>query len=201
VRWRSCEKRGKPTSEPVSRHSPRVTMTKISSLLVSLAVFCGGSSALAPSKVPRQAASSSLTATKPAFDVKRVAFNGLAAASLASALVVGPMADAIDMFTETPPPSFFGSSSLIAERVTREGLYKEYDVDLGDQVYDDARSTYKSAKETKTKKGMKDNILCVVGRLSCLWLLNFHIIYSPTPCFAFIVSTFFIINNKENILP
>lgn len=125
-------------------------MTKISSLLISLAVLCGGSSALAPSsKVPLQAA------TKPAFDVKRVAFNGLAAASLASALVVGPMADAIDMFTETPPPAFFGSSSLIAERVTREGLYKEYDIDLGDQVYDDARSTYKSAKETKTKKGTK----------------------------------------------
>lgn len=124
-------------------------MTKISSLLFSLAVLCGGSSALAPSsKVPRQAASLSI-------DVKRVAFNGLAAASLASALVVGPMADAIDMFTETPPPSFFGSSSLIAERVTREGLYKEYDIDLGDQVYDDARSTYKSAKETKTKKGTK----------------------------------------------
>jgi len=148
-------------------------MPKIfSSLLVSLAVLCGGSSALAPSKVPLRQASSSLTTAKPAFDVKRVAFNGLAAASLASALVVGPMADAIDMFTVTPPPSFFGSSSLIAERVTREGLYKEYDIDLGDQVYDDARSTYKSAKETKTKKGM------YIVYFS--WLLNAHI-NSSTP--------------------
>jgi hypothetical protein len=158
----------------------RVTMPKISSL-VSLAVLCGGSSALAPSKVPQ--ASSSLTTAKPAFDVKRVAFNGLAAASLASALVVGPMADAIDMFTVTPPPSFFGSSSLIAERVTREGLYKEYDIDLGDQVYDDARSTYKSAKETKTKKGM--NIVYFS------WLLNAHI-NSSTPSS---------VSNKENTLP
>jgi hypothetical protein len=60
------------------------------------------------------------------------------------------MADAVDMVMDTPS---FGSSSLVAERVTREGLYREYDVDVGDQVFDDARSTYKSAKETKTKKG------------------------------------------------
>jgi len=80
----------------------------------------------------------------------------MAAASLASALVVGPMADAV----ETMDFPSFGSSSLVAERVTREGLYREYDVDVGDQVFDDARSTYKSAKETKTKKGM-DLINCV----------------------------------------
>jgi hypothetical protein len=60
------------------------------------------------------------------------------------------MADAVDMIAEPT----FGSSSLVAERVTREGLYKEYDVDVSDQVFDDARSTYKDAKETKSKKGM-----------------------------------------------
>lgn len=81
----------------------------------------------------------------------------MAAASLASALVVGPMADAV----ETMDLPSFGSSSLVAERVTREGLYREYDVDVGDQVYDDARSTYKSAKETKTKKGMHAYQLCL----------------------------------------
>lgn len=62
----------------------------------------------------------------------------------------GPMADAVDMIADAPT---FGSSSLVAERVTREGLYREYDVDVGDQVFDDARSTYKDAKETKSKKG------------------------------------------------
>lgn len=117
-------------------------MTKFTTVLVSLALF-SGASALAPSKVS--------TAKRPAFDPKRVAFNGMAAASLASALVVGPMADAVDMMADTPS---FGSSSLVAERVTREGIYKEYDVDLGDQAVDDAKSTYKSAKETKGKKGM-----------------------------------------------
>lgn len=117
-------------------------MTKLSSVVVSLALLANGATAYAPSKVSQ--------AKKPAFDPKRVAFNGVAAASLASALVVGPMADAVDMVADAPS---FGTSSLVAERVTREGLYREYDVDLGDQQYDDARSTYKSAKETKTKKG------------------------------------------------
>ena len=120
-------------------------MAKFSTIFVSLAILCNGALALAPSKVS--------TAKKPAFDAKRVAFNGMAAASLASALVVGPMADAVDVMSADVTPSF-GSSSLVAERVTREGIYGEYEVDLGDQVYDDARSTYKSAKETKTKKGM-----------------------------------------------
>jgi len=46
----------------------------------------------------------------------------------------------------------FSSSNVISEKVVREGLYGEYEVDLTQQ-YDDARSTYKSAKETKSKKG------------------------------------------------
>ena len=96
------------------------------------------------------AASKPAATKKPAFTAQKAAFNGLAAASLASALVIGPMADAVDMAVDSPT---FGSSNLVAQRVTREGIYGEYDVDLGDQIYDDAKSTYKSAKETKTKKG------------------------------------------------
>ena len=115
---------------------------KVFPALASAALLLNGASAYAPSKVPQ--------AKRPAFDPKRTAVNGMAAASLASALVVGPMADAIDLTVDAPS---FGSSNLVAERVTREGLYKEYDVDVGDQVFDDARSTYKSAKETKGKKG------------------------------------------------
>ncbi|KAL7550228.1 hypothetical protein ACHAWF_013464 [Thalassiosira exigua] len=126
-------------------------MTKLPSTLVSLALLFSGASALAPSKVH--------TAKRPAFNPKRAAFNGMAAASIASALVVGPMADAVDMMAETPS---FGTSSFVAERVTREGLYREYDVDLGDQTFDDARSTYKSAKETKTKKGKYTALIAVL---------------------------------------
>lgn len=130
-------------------------MTKFSTILVSIALLFSGAAALAPSKVSQ--------AKRPAFNVQKAAINGMAAASIASALVVGPMADAVDMVADAPS---FGSSSLVAERVTREGLYREYDVDLGDQTYDDARSTYKSAKETKTKKGTNSyEICCVSGKI------------------------------------
>ena len=130
-----------PCSNRVTIFSRAATM-KVFPALASAALLLNGASAYAPSKVPQ--------AKRPAFDPKRAAVNGMAAASLASALVVGPMADAIDLTVDAPS---FGSSNLVAERVTREGLYKEYDVDVGDQVFDDARSTYKSAKETKGKKG------------------------------------------------
>lgn len=124
-------------------------MKNIHTLLISLTLLFNGASALAPTKAQN--------VKTPSFDSKRVVFNGMAVASLASALVVGPMADAMETMAAAPS---FGSSSMIAERVTREGLYREYDVDLGDQQFDDARSTYKSAKETKTKKGKR--------RASCL---------------------------------
>lgn len=45
------------------------------------------------------------------------------------------------------------SSVVISEKVVREGLYQDYEVDLVQQ-YDDARSTYKPAKETKSNKGL-----------------------------------------------
>lgn len=125
-----------------NQHKTSSTMAKLSTAIVSLALLLNGVSALVPSNVPKT--------KRPAFDATRAATNTMAAASIASALVIGPMADAVDMAMDTPS---FGSSSLVAERVTREGLYREYDVDLGDQEYDDARSTYKSAKETKSKKG------------------------------------------------
>jgi len=128
-----------------------MTMTTFSTVLVSVALIFKGALALAPSNTPK--------VKRPAFNVQKVAFNGMAAASLASALVVGPMADAVDMMADTPS---FGSSSLVAERVTREGLYKEYDVDLGDQSYDDAKSTYKSAKETKSKKGKYTALIAIL---------------------------------------
>ena len=45
------------------------------------------------------------------------------------------------------------STNMVAEKVVREGLYGEYEVDVTPQKYDDARSTFKGAKETKSKKG------------------------------------------------
>ncbi len=40
----------------------------------------------------------------------------------------------------------------MAEKVIRQGLYKEYEVDIREEV-DDARSTFKAKEETKSKKG------------------------------------------------
>ena len=51
-----------------------------STILVSLALLSNGVTALVPTKVS--------TAKKPAFSAQKIAFNGIAAASLASALVV-----------------------------------------------------------------------------------------------------------------
>jgi hypothetical protein len=45
------------------------------------------------------------------------------------------------------------SSTMVAEKVVREGVYGEYTIDVQPQKYDDARSTYKAASETKSKKG------------------------------------------------
>ena len=68
-----------------------------------------------------------------------------AAVTLATNTMVMPV-DAMDMSATAFP------TTIVAEKVTREGLYRDYEVDLVQEV-DDARSTYKSAKETKSKKG------------------------------------------------
>jgi hypothetical protein len=47
----------------------------------------------------------------------------------------------------------FGSSNVIAEKEIRQGIYKEYEIDVNPQSYESAESTFKSAKETKSKKG------------------------------------------------
>ena len=47
----------------------------------------------------------------------------------------------------------FGSSNIVAEKVTREGIYGDFEVDVAPQTRDNAESTFKSAKETKGKKG------------------------------------------------
>lgn len=50
-------------------------------------------------------------------------------------------------------PFTFSSTNVVAEKVVRQGLYQDYEVDIV-QERDDARSTFKEAKETKSKKGM-----------------------------------------------
>jgi hypothetical protein len=80
-------------------------------------------------------------------DLKKHAVNTMAAIAIGSSVLTNPMvADAL----ETQP--FFSSTTVVAEKVVREGLYQDYEADVYQEV-DDARSTFKSAKETKSKKG------------------------------------------------
>jgi hypothetical protein len=77
-------------------------------------------------------------------DLQKAAAGAFAAFTIATSSLSAPAADAL-----TP---VFSSSNVVAEKVTREGMYGEYTTDLV-QTYDDARSTFKDAKETKSKKG------------------------------------------------
>lgn len=87
-------------------------------------------------------------AVKPILDLQKAAVGAFAALTIASSAftVAPPAADAL-------PPAFFSSTTLVAEKEIREGLYREYEVDAQPQKYDDARSTFKAASETKSKKG------------------------------------------------
>lgn len=86
--------------------------------------------------------------------MQKAAAEAFAAFTIASSamLVVAPTASTAIL----PPPSdAMGSSTVVvAEKVIREGVYREYEIDTTPQKYDDARSTFKAASETKSKKGM-----------------------------------------------
>ena len=82
-------------------------------------------------------------------DLQKAAAVTFAALTIASSSVLVP-----------PPPAnaaapfvVFSSSTVVAEKVVREGVYREYEIDVAPQQYDDARSTFKAASETKSKKG------------------------------------------------
>lgn len=106
-------------------------------------------------------------APKPAFNFKKAAVGAFAAASIASGVATTP-AHAIDAQFN------FGSTTIVTEKVNREGLYRDYEVDIT-QERDDARSTFKAAKETKSKKGkLPHNIymlrsIHIIARGACRW--------------------------------
>jgi len=98
-------------------------------------------------------------ANKPALkDLKKVAANTMAAIAIGTSVMTNPVpADAIDM-----QPSIFSTTNVVAKTETRQGLYQEYEVEVDGQNFDDARSTFKSAKETKSKKGKYTAILAIL---------------------------------------
>lgn len=93
---------------------------------------------------------------KKSFDLNQAVATAFTAATIASSAFT-PMAQAVD-YTSLPN---FGTSQILAEKVIREGLYRDYEVDIVQQ-YDDPRSTFKEAKETKSKKGKYTALLGVL---------------------------------------
>ena len=95
------------------------------------------------------------SAPKQKFDLGKAATGAFAAFTIGSSVLTAPInAGAMDN-----QPFTFSSTNVIAEKVTKQGLYGEYEVELYDQAVDDASSTFKSAKETKTKKGKANSLL------------------------------------------
>jgi hypothetical protein len=100
-------------------------------------------------------------ASKPVIDLKKAAVGAFAALTIGSSVLSTPLpAVAVDTFS-------FSSTNIIAEKVVRQGMYQEYEVDI-DQKYDDARSTFKDAKETKSKKGKLEDCMLFQSLISAL---------------------------------
>ena len=86
-------------------------------------------------------------APKP--EIKKATAGAIAAFTIISSVINAPNAIAAEHHLL---PSF-SSSNTVSVVETRQGVYGEYDVEVTPQQYDDARSTFKDAKETKSKKG------------------------------------------------
>jgi len=93
--------------------------------------------------------------TTPKLDLKKAAMTTFTAFTLASNALTAPILPA-EAF-----PAFESSSTVVSEKVVRQGLYSEYEVDIVQEV-DDARSTFKEAKETKSKKGKYTAIIAIL---------------------------------------
>lgn len=90
-------------------------------------------------------------------DIKKAAANTIAAIAIGSSVLSSPIvADAVDY-----QPPVLSSTNVVAVKEVRQGVYQDYEADI-DQEYDDARSTFKSAKETKSKKGKYTAILAIL---------------------------------------
>jgi len=127
-------------------------------LAISLALI-GSTNAYVPPQSRTKA-----TPSKPAFDLKKAVAVTFTAATIASSSFM-PIAEAADYMS--PISQDYGSTTLVSVKTVREGVYGEYALEVPVQVTDDARSTFKSAKETKSKKGKYTAILAilVVGSL------------------------------------
>lgn len=103
-------------------------------------------------------------------DLQKIATSTFAAAAIASNAILPANAAFIDQPTQPiqlqqqiQSLDFnLGSTNILAEKVVREGIYKDYEIDVTPQKLDSAESTFKSAKETKSKKGKYTALLAVL---------------------------------------
>ena len=80
-------------------------------------------------------------AVKPTAELKKATASTFAAIAIGCSILGNPLvADAMDV------QPMFSSTNVVAEKVVRQGLYNEYEVEIS-QEKDDARSTFKSASE------------------------------------------------------
>jgi len=123
---------------------------KLSTIILALALaFCAD--AFSP-----QANKATTNSKSGLMDLKKAAVNTMAAIAIGSSILTTPIvADALEI------QPFFSSTNVVAEKQVRQGVYEEYTVDIT-QEYDDARSTFKSAKETKSNKGKYTAILSIL---------------------------------------
>jgi hypothetical protein len=83
---------------------------------------------------------------RPVAELKKAAVSTFAAIAIGSSILGNALvADAFDT-----QATVFSSTNVVAEKVTRQGLYSDYEVEINQEI-DDARSTFKSASEFETK--------------------------------------------------
>ena len=137
-------------------------------------------------------------------ELKNALAGTFAAAAIGASVLSNPLpADAASTMADFP----FSSSNVIAEKVVRQGLYSDYEVEINQEV-DDARSTFKSAKETKSKKGKfrkmkkKDKNYCRDGFYWIIEKMNdsittfcYYLVPDSIPFFFFFF--FFSVRNRQ----
>ena len=101
--------------------------------------------------------------------MQKAATGAFAAFTIASSVIMTPPV------AQASIPAAFGTQ-VLAEKVVREGIYGEFEYDMPEQKYDDARSTFKSAKETKSKKGELNTVYFKMRWQSCVFVWSFSFI-------------------------
>lgn len=94
---------------------------------------------------------------KPFAQLKKTVGSTFVAATIAANVLNPVVADAAVF--DSP---VFGSSNVVAATEVRQGVYREYEIDVTPQAVDNAESSFKSAKETKSKKGKYTALLAVL---------------------------------------